>query len=131
MTFVFIHNNPTILRILEVSAKELGVESISFKALEPAFDYIKKHKVDAIVTGMSYRYREDDPDSFEDNAGDILLNLLKSQKKEIPVKGISSDEEDNEEFNKGVNYPYYKGEIMEYFIWKNLEAFISSIKGHD
>lgn len=128
MTLMFIHNDPTILRKLEVSAKELEVTSILFEALEPAFDYIKKHQVDGIVTAMSYRYREDDADSFEDNAGDILLILLKSQKKEIPVMGISNSDQ---EFNKGIKYPFYKGNRYEDLLYENLEEFVASIKDHN
>lgn len=128
MTFVFISNHPERLRILEAAAKELGVTSKSFQGLESAFQYIKVHKVDGIITDMSYRYREDDSDSYESNAGNILLILLKSQKKEIPVKGIFDFDK---EFNKGINYSFYKGNMYEDFLYKNLEEFVASIKDHD
>lgn len=128
MTFVFISNHPERLRVLEVAAKELGVTSKSFQGLEAAFQYIKTQKIDGIVTDMSYCYREDDPDSYESNAGDILLILLKSQKKEIPVMGIFDFDK---EFNKGINYPFYRGNMYEDFLYKNLEEFVASMKDHD
>lgn len=105
MTLVFISNDPIKRQKCEAVTRKLGDICISFGALEPAWDYLKTHKVDAIMTEMGYPYREGDSDSFESNAGDILLILLKSHKKEIPVWGTSKEEV----FNKGINYPFYKG----------------------
>ncbi len=105
MTLVLINDDPIKRQEYEVSVRKLGDTCISFGALEPAWDYLKTHQVDAILTGMGYPYREGDPDSFESNAGDILLILLKSHKKEILVWGTS----EGEVFNKGINYPFYKG----------------------
>lgn len=116
-----IDSDPVKLRNLEAATKKVGTTPILFKALEPAFEYLKKYRVDAIITGMGYPYREGDMDSFESNAGDILLILLKSQRKEIPVWGNAE-----EEFNKGIGYPFYKGKMSE----ETLEKMYNLRKGH-
>lgn len=127
MNLMFIDRNPFMRNQLEEAARKLEINFISFCALEPALEYLKKHKVDGIVTAMGYQYRKDDPESFEDNAGDILLILLKSLKKEIPVLGNSAQAK----FNRGIEYSYYTGTMPGELVWETFKNFISSIKDHD
>lgn len=127
MTLMFIDGNPFMRSQLAEAAMELEINFVSFCALEPALEYLKKHQVDGIVTAMGYPYRENDSDSFEDNAGDILLILLRSLKKEIPVLGNSA----HAKFNRGIEYSYYRGTMPGELVWKTFKNFISSIKDHD
>lgn len=124
MTLMFVGDNPFRRNQLEVVSAELGVSYISFRALEPAMEHLRNHPIDGIVTEMKYCYRQDDPLSLEDNAGDILLILLKSQRKEIPVLGNST----SAEFNRGIDYLYYRGTMPGELIMETFEAFVSSIK---
>lgn len=117
-----IDSDPVELRKLEVAAKEVGTIPVLFEALEPAIVYLKTHRVDAIITGMGYPYREGDMNSFESNAGDILLILLKSQGKAIPVWGNAEEKE----FNKGIEYPFYKGKMSE----QTFKKMYNPRKGH-
>lgn len=122
---IVIDDDSNKIRYVEEGAKKLGIEVVAFRALVPAIEFLGRKRVDGIVTDMAFPVYQNNPESFQDNAGKLLLEWLIHEKQEIPVLGYSIAM-----LNFRTEYPYYEGEMTAYFRMDLFYNFVSSIRDH-
>lgn len=123
---VVIDDNDNKIQYVEEGAKKLGVEVVAFRELVPAIEFLQRKRVDGIVTDMEYPVYPNNPESFQKNAGELLLKWLVHEEQKIPVLMNSTAI-----LNFKTEYAYYKGAMPGYFRPDLFYNFVASIKDHD
>lgn len=113
-------------RYVEKAAEKLGIKTATFKALDPAINFIQRKQVAGIVTDMSFFMYDNNPESFNKNAGNVLLEWLAKEGLKIPVLGNSSAVGSFD-----LEYDFFLGEMPGYFRADIFQEFVAFIKDRD
>lgn len=123
---VIIDDQESKSRRIEKAAESLGIRSVTFKALNSAIDFIQRKHVAGIVTDMSFFMYENNPESLNKNAGNVLLEWLAKTESKIPVLGNSSAIG-----SFRFKYDFFLGEMPGFFRADIFLEFVAFIKDRD